>query len=130
MARLLDGHPDITSFADFYDALLARDRQATTSLGNGISLPHARTSQVKKTVVAVGRSARGISDENGGPRLKLFFVLGTPRSDPGDYLMLVSSLCQLVKNPAHLDLLLRAPTPEAFIATVTDLEAKILGPVK
>ncbi|MFI5335335.1 MAG: PTS sugar transporter subunit IIA, partial [Opitutales bacterium] len=129
VARLLEGHPDIADYAGFYEALLARDRQATTSLGNGIALPHARTAQVRKTVVAVGRCTRGIPDDS-GPRLRLFFVLGTPRSDPGDYLQLVSSLCRLVKDPAHLDLLLRAPTPEAFIATVTDLEDKVLGPAK
>ncbi|MFI5336289.1 MAG: PTS sugar transporter subunit IIA, partial [Opitutales bacterium] len=35
VARLLEGHPDIADFAGFYEALLARDRQATTSLGNG-----------------------------------------------------------------------------------------------
>jgi len=58
------------------------------------------------------------------------FVLGTPKSNPGDYLMLVGSLCRLIKDAPQREALLAAPTPEAFIATVKELEDKILGPAQ
>src|SRR5258708_6075528 len=93
VARLLDGHPDVANFAGFYDELLARDRLDTTCLGNGIALPHARTAHVKKIVMAVGRCDTGIPFDNTGEIVKLFFVLGTPKSKPGDYLAVVSALC-------------------------------------
>jgi mannitol/fructose-specific phosphotransferase system IIA component (Ntr-type) len=128
VAQLLNGHPDVANFPGFYQELLARDRLDTTSLGNGIALPHARTEHVKRIVVAVGRSPGGIAWEDSGTPVSLFFVLGTPKSGPGDYLMLVSSLCRLIKNPAHRDLLLHAATPEAFVATVRQLEDQVLGP--
>lgn len=130
VAHLLEGHGDILSFPPFYQELLARDRLDSTSLGNGIALPHARTDQVKKIVVAVGRSASGIPYEDGGPPVQLLFVLGTPKANPGDYLQFVSSLCRLIKEPANRQLLLEAPTPEAFIATVVELENRVLGPAK
>lgn len=130
VAQLLVTHPDVANHAGFYQELLARDRLDTTSLGNGIALPHARTEHVKKIVVAVGRNTAGIAYEDTGCPVQLLFVLGTPKSNPGDYLMLVGSLCRLIKDAAHRDLLLHAPTPEAFIATIVELENKILGPVK
>lgn len=130
VAKLLEAHPDVVNFAGFYQELLARDRLDTTCLGNEVALPHARTEHVKRIVVAVGRSDAGILFENSNQNVRLMFVLGTPKSNPTDYLILVGALCRLIKEAAHRDALLAAPTPEAFIATVVELENKILGPEK
>ena len=130
VARLLEPHPDVANFPGFYQELLARERLNTTCLGDGIALPHARTEHVKQIVIAVGRSDAGVLFENSNQIVRLMFVLGTPKSNPGDYLMLVGSLCRLIKEPAQRAALFAAPTPEAFIATVVELENKILGPAK
>jgi mannitol/fructose-specific phosphotransferase system IIA component (Ntr-type) len=130
VARLLETHPDIANFQNFYNELLARERLDTTCLGNEIALPHARTEHVKKIVLAVGRSTEGVLFENSNQTVKLMFVLGTPKSNPTDYLILVGALCRLIKDSASRDLLMSAATPEAFITTVKELEDKILGPEK
>ncbi len=124
-ARQLDGHPDVTNFAGFYEELLARDRLDTTSLGNAIALPHARTSDVKKIVMAVGRVDAGIPFDASGDIVKLIFVLGTPKSKPGDYLAVVSALCKLFRTQADRDALLAAATPEAFIAAIVAVETRL-----
>src|ERR1700746_1107447 len=95
VAGLLEHHPDVANFAGFYEELLARDRLDTTCLGNAVALPHARTEHVKKIVMAVGRSDAGIPFDDKGEIVKLIFVLGTPKSKPGDYLAVVSALCKL-----------------------------------
>jgi len=128
VAKLLETHPNVVNFAGFYNELLARERLDTTCLGNEVALPHARTEHVKKIVIAVGRSTAGVHFENSNQNVRLMFVLGTPKSNPGDYLMLVGSLCRLIKDEPNRAALLAAPTPEAFIATVVDLENKIFGP--
>lgn len=130
VAKLLESHPDVANFQGFYNELLARERLDTTCLGNEIALPHARTEHVKKIVLAVGRSTEGVLFENSNQTVKLMFVLGTPKNNPTDYLILVGALCRLIKDAASRDALMAAPTPEAFIATVQDLENKILGPEK
>lgn len=125
IAKQLDGHPDVAHYPGFYEELLARDRLDTTSLGNGIALPHARTEHVKKIVMAVGRSDTGIVFDDKGEIVKLFFVLGTPKTKPGDYLAVVSALCKILKDPADRATFLQAPTPEAFIAAIAAAEAKL-----
>ena len=125
VARLLDGHPDVANFAGFYEELLARDRLDTTCLGNGVALPHARTEHVKKIVMAVGRSDAGIPFDDKGEIVKLFFVLGTPKSKPGDYLAVVSALCKLLRDPADRAAFLAAPTPEAFIVAIAAAETRL-----
>lgn len=128
VAKLLESHPDVANFQGFYNELLARERLDTTCLGNEIALPHARTEHVKKIVLAVGRSTDGVLFENSNQTVKLMFVLGTPKNNPTDYLILVGALCRLIKDAPSRDALMAAPTPEAFIATVQELENKILGP--
>ena len=127
VAKLMENHPDVVNFDGFYQELLARDRLDTTCLGNEVALPHSRTEHVKKIVVAVGRSDSGVFFENSNQNVRLLFVLGTPKNNPTDYLILVGALCRLIKDEANRNALLTAPTPEAFIATVTELENKILG---
>lgn len=125
VARLLDGHPDITNFQGFYNELLARERQDTTCLGNELALPHARTEHVKKIVLAVGRSKEGVFFENGNQTVKLLFVLGTPKANPTDYLMVVSALCKILKDAANRDALLNAATPADFMQILIAAEDKL-----
>ena len=125
IAKQLEGHPDVANFSGFYDELLARDRLDTTCLGNAVALPHARTEHVKKIVMAVGRTDTGIPFDANGEIVRLFFVLGTPKTKPGDYLAVVSALCKILKDPADRASFLNAPTPEAFIAAIAAAEAKL-----
>jgi mannitol/fructose-specific phosphotransferase system IIA component (Ntr-type) len=125
IAHLLEPDGDVTNFRGFYEELLARDRLDTTSLGNGVALPHARTEHVKKIVMAVGRSDAGVPFEANGEIVKLFFVLGTPKTKPGDYLAVVSALCKLLRDPADRANLLAAPTPEAFIEAIGAIEKRL-----
>ncbi len=125
VAQLLAGHPDMLNFESFYAELLARDRLDTTCLGNEIALPHARTEHVKAIVLAVGRADTGIPFDANGEIVRLFFVLGTPKTKPGDYLAVVSALCKILKDPADRASFLSASTPEAFIGAIAAAEAKL-----
>jgi mannitol/fructose-specific phosphotransferase system IIA component (Ntr-type) len=127
VARLLDGHPDVTNFPGFYHELLARERIDATCLGNEIALPHARTEHVARIVMAVGRSDAGVYFENCNQLVRLFFVLGTPRTNAGDYLQVVGALCRIIKDSASRQALLQAPTAAEFIQILVNLEARGSG---
>ena len=130
VAKLLENHPEVANFQGFYNELLARERVDTTCPGNEIALPHARTEHVKKIVLAVGRADPGVFFENSNQNVRLMFVLGTPKNNPTDYLILVGALCRLIKDAPNREALFAAATPEDFIATVKSLEEKLLGPEK
>ena len=127
VARLLAAHPEVANFDGFYNELLARERLDTTYLGNEIALPHARTEHVKGIVLAIGRSDAGIHFENCNQTVRLMFILGTPKSNPTDYLLVVSTLCKILKESANRDPLMAATTPDAFIAALTAAEARLTG---
>lgn len=125
IGKSLDGNPDVTDYRGFFEELLARDRLDTTTLGNGVALPHARTKYVKRIVLAVGRSEAGVPFEPDGELVKLMFVLGTPKTKPGDYLAVVSTLCKLLRDPADRKTLLEAQSPEAFITALSAIETRL-----
>jgi mannitol/fructose-specific phosphotransferase system IIA component (Ntr-type) len=127
VASRLEGHPEVLNFSSFYQELLARERLDTTCLGNEIALPHARTEHVKKMVMSVGRSSPGVLFENSNETVRLLFVLGTPKSNPGDYLMVVSSLCKVLKSAATREALLKAATAEEFVAVLVAAENALLN---
>lgn len=127
VAQLLAAHPDVVNFEGFYSELLARDRLDSTSLGHGFAVPHARTDHVQRIVLAVGRSEAGIPFDT-GENVRLMFMLGTPKSRPGDYLQVLSTLCRLLKEPATREAFLTAATPEDFVRVTTEAETRLLGP--
>lgn len=127
IAGLLQGHPDVTNFEGFFTELMAREQLDTTCLGHAIALPHARTLHVNRIVLAVGRHPTGVRFAHGPADVRLIFVLGTPRANPADYLLLVSTLCKIINISEHRDALLHAATPAAFIAAVAVAENKLLA---
>jgi mannitol/fructose-specific phosphotransferase system IIA component (Ntr-type) len=125
VAQRLADHPDVTDYNGFYEDLLRRDRLDTTCLGNGLALPHARTTHVRDIVLAVGRSDAGLAFEGGQEPVNLLFMLGTPESQPGEYLVVLRALCKICKALPDRAALLAAPTPAAFITAVATIEARL-----
>jgi mannitol/fructose-specific phosphotransferase system IIA component (Ntr-type) len=76
-------------------------------------------------VLAVGRSDAGVLFEGGNQQVRLIFVIGTPKTAPGDYLALVSGLCKLLKSEATRAALFAAATPAEFAALVATAEANL-----
>jgi len=131
VAKLLSTHPAVTNFDGFYRELLARDRLETTCIGHGVSLPHARTEHVKSIALAVGRSTSAIvCGESPDEQVRLMFMLGTPKTNPADYLAVVSALCKLLKHEVNRTAFLNAATPEEFIAAVTAAETSQAVPAR
>ncbi len=46
--------------AEAAKTVLAREAQATTGIGKGVALPHAKLKGIRKPIAAIGRSSKGI----------------------------------------------------------------------
>jgi mannitol/fructose-specific phosphotransferase system IIA component (Ntr-type) len=131
VAHLLASHPSVTDFDGFYHELLERDRLESTCIGHAVALPHARTEHVNSIALAVGRSAAGIHFGDGPDEtIHLLFMLGTPQTNPGDYLAVISALCKLLKHEVNRTAFLTAATPEEFIAAIRAAEEKLFVPAR
>jgi len=90
--------------------LLEREAQASTALGDGIAIPHARIPGLETMIVAFARSRAGIDwDAPDSRPAHLIFLLAGPVEQPGTYLKTLSAASRLLRDGVVRTRLLDAP---------------------
>lgn len=107
----------------YKEAILAREAQSTTGIGEGIAIPHAKTSAVKTPAIAFGRSKAGIDYEalDGQPS-HLFFMIAAPEGANDTHLETLSRLSSLLMDPGFRQKLDAAQTEEDVLAAINEME--------
>src|SRR5581483_1704835 len=83
----------------FKEAILKRESQSTTGIGEGIAIPHAKTSAVKTPAIAFGRSVSGIDYESlDGQAAHLFFMIAASEGANNAHLETLSRLSMLLMD--------------------------------
>ncbi|CAH2760661.1 fructose-specific PTS transporter subunit EIIC [Erysipelothrix amsterdamensis] len=97
MARKLSQEGIVSDEMSFIETLKEREAISTTGVGDGIAIPHGRSSVVSESVVVFGRSDKGIDfDSMDGKPAHLFFMIATPENSGDDHLEILSSLSGLL----------------------------------
>jgi len=116
LAGLLRESPDMADFDAYLADVFAREKQASTGIGRGAAIPHARTDAVKDFVVAVGRAAEGIEFNSiDGKPVRVMVLMGTPTAKVNTYLKLLAHLSHLFKTNGFIDSLIDAPDGAAMV---------------
>ncbi len=80
-------------------AVLKREDLASTGLGEGIAVPHAKTTAVDTLTIAVGLSPKGIDfDSIDDEPAHIFFLILAPPDQTGPHLQALTSIAQMNKN--------------------------------
>lgn len=106
------------------DALLARERVASTGLENGIAMPHARVEMPGDVVAALGISPEGVpfQSADGRPaRLIALLVIPTSRMQPG--VKILADTARLLSYEEVRDGLVRARTPREALDVLRSHES-------
>jgi mannitol/fructose-specific phosphotransferase system IIA component (Ntr-type) len=105
--------------------VVERERQASTGIGRGIGIPHARSAHVKQIVLAIGRATRGVEfGAVDGERVKLILLLVSPKDGDAAHLAAMKSIVSIARDPYQRQRLVSCATAESFL----DLLAEIGGP--
>ncbi len=75
LVNVLDRAGKLNDRSAYKEAILAREAQSTTGLGEGIAIPHAKTAAVKTPAIAFGRSAGVDYEALDGQPSRLFFMI-------------------------------------------------------
>lgn len=98
-----------------YDAIVKRERVASTAVGNAIAIPHAKIAEVGDYVLAVGRSREGIPFEApDGKPVHLIFLLAASVSQAREFVRMLAQVTHLIKNEAIRGELIMAELPGPF----------------
>ncbi|WP_046173943.1 PTS fructose transporter subunit IIABC [Domibacillus indicus] len=112
----LDQAGRLNDRAAYKEAILAREAQSTTGVGEGIAIPHAKTAAVKTPAVAFGRAKNGIDYESlDGQPSTLFFMIAAPDGANEAHLETLSSLSGFLMDPGFRDELLNAKNEDEII---------------
>ena len=79
--------------------VLKREDLASTGLGEGIAVPHAKTSAVSTLTMALGISHKGIDfDSLDDQPAHLFFLILAPPEQTGPHLQALTEIAQMNRN--------------------------------
>ncbi len=104
MASLLSTSPNIVNAHRLHADLVLRERRAASLPGHGVALPHVRTLQARKLVLAVAVSRAGLSlPTPDGEPVRLVIALVGPPYDDKVYLAAYKSLGERLQQPGWID---------------------------
>jgi mannitol/fructose-specific phosphotransferase system IIA component (Ntr-type) len=105
------------------EAILAsvneRERRMTTGIGDGIAIPHGKTSLVDSLVVAAGVARWPIDyDSLDGQPVRLFFLLLGPGTANTAHVKALSQISRLLRRDSVRGELVAAPSAGEFLRIV------------
>jgi mannitol/fructose-specific phosphotransferase system IIA component (Ntr-type) len=115
-ALVSESHQEIDR-ATLYQALCERERQASTAVGEGVAVPHARCSGLTQPIAAFARCAQGLEfDSLDGKPTHLFFLIVSPPDPPGRHLQVLARVSRLLADPSFRARSMRAASQTELLS--------------
>ncbi|MFC7394649.1 PTS fructose transporter subunit IIABC [Scopulibacillus cellulosilyticus] len=116
LASKLSKAGKLNDFGTFRKAIDQREKESTTGIGEGIAIPHAKTSAVKTPAIAFARSEQGV-DYNSldGQPAHLFFMIAASEGADNAHLETLSQLSTYLLKKEFREKLMKAETAEEIV---------------
>ena len=103
-----------------------REDQMSTGIGNGIAVPHCKSSVVNKLVAALGIARDGIEFGSADEKpAKIFFILIAELDNPGPHIKALAKLAHLLKSASLRDDLINAASSEDILSKIKNAEESV-----
>jgi len=90
--------------------LLDRERLGSTSVGEGVAIPHGRLADLPALTAVFGRSPEGIDFKGiDGKPVRLFLALFAPQAAASSYVHVLARVSRLFRGPAFREAIMAAP---------------------
>lgn len=124
MVALHEACGNLADAKAYKDAILAREAQGSTAIGEGIAVPHAKSDSVKTPALSAITVANGV--DYGAPDQKasdLLFMIAAPLD--GDlHLEILSRLMVMLMEPEFCTALRNAKSADEFLSIIDAKEAE------
>lgn len=104
-------------------AVIAREAQATTGIGKGVALPHAKIEGIEGPVGTIGRSSVGIdfSALDSKPVYSVVLLLSSPNG-PDEHLQAMETIFKHVQRDMFRKFLRQSETKEAIVDLIHEAD--------
>lgn len=83
----------------FYTAIIEREKIVSTGIGMGVAIPHAKLPGFDHFFIAIGILQKPVEwDALDGAPVRLIFMIGGPDDKQTEYLQILSTLTQFIKD--------------------------------
>lgn len=107
----------------YKEEILKRESLSSTGIGEGIGIPHGKTSAVKKASLALGIFRDGVDfDSLDGAPVNIVFMIAAPEGANNEHLETLSRLSVLLMNPEFKEGLLSSKAPEDVFSLLDKFE--------
>ena len=128
ISQLIDLQVRSGNIADaetYRKAILAREAESTTAMGEGIAIPHAKTGAVRRPGLAAMTVPDGVDyDAPDGEPSDLLFMIAAPDTKENVHLEVLSRLATLLMDESFTENLRKAKTPEEFLRVIDRAESE------
>ena len=107
-------------------AVLEREAEVSTYLGQGVAVPHARLEGIERPAVIFAQSREGIPVKGTNERIQLIFMLLTPLSTPHFQVRLLARISGLVQNEYVVERLRLTPAPQTLLEIIRAADPAVL----
>ena len=116
----------VNDYNVFRQAIAERELSASTGIGEGIAMPHAKNTAVTETSVVFAKQPAGVDfDSMDGQPSRLFFMIAAKDDANETHLGILASLSKLLMNDDFNKALEAANTPESVTAVINLAEASL-----
>lgn len=114
---------NITDKKEYEKVVFKREEQGTTGIGDGIAIPHGKSSAVKKATLAAMVFPDGVEFESlDNKKVNLMFLIAVPENKDDTHLEVLSRLSALLMDERLTEKLRNAKTAEEFIKYIDNAE--------
>ena len=111
---------DEASMEKIVTACLDREALGSTSMENGIAIPHAKLDCVNEVSLVIGLSPKGIAFGDEGEICNVFFLLLANKNNPSEHIKVLSSVAKLCSSSMFVRFLNSAKTEDEILELFFD----------
>jgi fructose-specific phosphotransferase system IIA component len=127
LAGILEKEGKLNSKEDFIRDVENREQRTSTEVGHGIAIPHARSTAVRETSIAFGRSDGFYWNSNVQEHTELVFLLAvSDKKQNRQYMEILAGLARMLIHDDFRAQLKAAKTPSDVIAAIQEGRAKLI----
>ncbi len=121
---LMQANGNVQDLSVYKQAVLAREEQSSTGVGEGIAIPHAKTAAITAPGLAAMTIPAGVDyDSLDGLPVQLLFLIAAPEGGANEHLEILSRLSTMLMDETFRKDLLAAGNKEEFLQIIDRAEA-------
>ena len=131
MVDLMTKNGNINDKEKYKQAVLKREEEGTTGIGEGIAIPHGKSDAVSKPGLSAMVVPNGVEFNSlDGQPAKLLFLIAAPNTKDNVHLDVLSRLSTLLMDTEFRSALLNAKSPKEFLACIDRAEKTKINETK